>query len=405
MQSSAAPDALREVAGTPFRLAVYDSVEAAEMPWRALEQTAVLTPYQRYDWIKPLLDSRPLDGGRCAIAIVHDASGPVALFPFAVVSHLGVKVASIIGSDIGNADWLIMHREAAAQLTPAVLTRLFAEAGGQVGGIDVVVLNSQPASWLGLANPLMGFLHQPAPDHLYIAPVTPEGETGRLSHKHFRNIQRGKRRLEETFGPVALRSAGSIEEIARVHATFVEQRNVRFAQMGIPNLFADDWFVDFFKRAAAVSLGSDRPALRFHALYAGDEIVATACGAYCGSHYSQYINSTASGPAAKYSLIGILLHQLIAELATKGITSIDMGLGDFDYKADWTDKQEVFDGAIGVTPVGKLAARVILGLRGLKRSVKQNPRLFGMFKRLRAITVKGNQPKADTPPPDNGEVD
>lgn len=405
MQSTVAPDALREVAETPFRIEVHERLEAAEAPWRRLEETGVLTPYQRYDWIKPLLDARPLRRGRCAIAVVHDARGPAALFPFAVASHFGVKVARIIGTDISNGDWLIMRRDTAPRLTPVVLTRLFAEVGGQAGGIDVVVLNSQPPSWLGLANPMLAFPHQPAPDHLYIAPVAPEDQTGRLSHKHLRNLRRGTRRLEETMGPVVLRRADSAEEIARVHAAFIEQRTMRFAQMGIENVFAEHWFVDFFKRAATLSLGSGRPAMRLHALYAGDDIVATASGTFCGPHYSQYINSTSSGPAGKYSLIAILLHQLLAELTAAGITSIDMGLGDFNYKADWTDELEVYDGAIGLSAAGKVAARTIMGLRALKRTIKQNPRLFGLFRRLRAMTVKARPADADPPASGSGQDD
>ena len=403
MHSDPAPEALREVAGTPFRLAVYDSVEAAESPWRALEQQAVLTPYQRYDWIKALLDSRPPRHERCAIAVVHDAGGPVALFPFAVARRLGVRVAGIIGADISNADWPVMRREAAPQLTPAVLAALFAETGRRAGGIDVVVLFNQPPAWLGLANPLLAFAHQPAPDHLYLAPVAPAGETGRLSSKHLRNIHRGARRIAETIGPVELRHAESIEEIAAVHAAFLEQRGVRFARMGVPNVFAEDWFVDFFRRAAAVSLGSDRPAMRFHALWADGVILATSCGTCAGPHYSQYINSTDSGPASKYSLSGILMHELLIELAASGITSIDMGLGDFEYKTDWTDKLEVYDGAIGLSPAGRLAGRAVLGLRALKRTIKQNPRLFGAFKRLRTLTLRSRQ--GDTPAPHAGGDD
>lgn len=397
MQSTATTDAPREVAGPPFRVDVHAGLEAAEAPWRRLEETGVLTPYQRYDWIRALLDSRPLANTRCAVAVAHDAAGPAVLLPLAVRRRLGVRVATLIGSDIGNADWLIMRRDVAPQLTPAVLLRLFAEAGREAGGIDVLVLDNQPPGWLGLENPLLAFPHQPAPDHLYLAPVAPAGETGRLSAKHLRNILRGKRRLAEAFGPVELRRADSIEEIATVHQAFLAQRAARFARMGVPNVFAEDWFVDFFRRAAATSLGSDRPALRFHALWANGQILATSCGTCAGPHYSQYINSTDSGPASKYSLIGILMHDLVIELAAMGITSIDMGLGDFDYKTDWTDRVEVYDAAIGLTPAGKVAGRAIMRLRALKRAIKQNPLLFGAFKRLRAtlLSIRGTPASSD----------
>jgi len=372
-------DAEADAAAAELRVRVYDSIDAAAEPWLALERTALLTPYQRLGWIKALVEARGL-GGRCAIAVIERGVRPVALFPFVVRRRLGVRTAEIIGADIGNADWLVMERSFARQLTPDVLRRLFNE----IGGIDMVSLSNQPQSWLGVANPMLAFPHQPSPDHLYLGPLAAEG-IEQLSSKRIRNIQRGRRRLEESMGPVTLRRADTPDEIAGIHQTFLEQRAARFTEMGVKNIFAEDWFVRFFRHAAEASLGSERPALRFHALYAGDKIVATSCGSYAGTHYAQFINSTASGPAAKYSLMGILMYDLIAELREMGVTSIDMGLGDFEYKTDWTERQVVYDGVVPLTAAGRVAAPMLLGLRRLKRAIKQNDRLFSLFKRVRGM--------------------
>jgi len=395
MPSTASPDALRDVAGTPFRLAVHASIEAAEAPWRELERTGVLTPYQRFDWIAALRASRKRPQETCAVAVVYDGAAPVALLPLAVTRRLGLRVATPIGADIANADWLIVRPEAAPGFTRPVLGRLLADIGRQAGGLDVVLLGNLPADWQGLANPLLAFPHQAAPDPLYLAPISPAGDSLRLSARQRRNILRGMRRLSETLGPVTVRRADSPEEIAAVHAAFLAQRSARFAQMGIPNVFAEDWCVAFFRRAAAS--GPALPAMRLHALWAGDHILATSCGTCAGPHYSQYINSTASGPAAKYSLIGILMHELLPELAAAGITSIDMGLGEFAYKADWTERRTVYDAAIGLTPAGRLAGAAIMGMRALKRGIKQSPLLFGTFKRLRALALAGRSPRGGTP--------
>ena len=268
--------------GPALDVSVFGTVEAAEGPWRALERTAVLTPYQRYDWIKALIDSRGLDDARCAITLIHDGQRPLALFPFAIHRRFGVAAAEIIGADIGNAGWLPMERDAAQRLTPGVLMQLFTAIAGVAGGIDVIFLRNQPESWGGLANPLLTFPHQPAPDHFYSGSLA-DGP----NNKRLRNILRGKRRLEETFGPVTLRHAETPEEIDAIHDIFLHQRGKRFAEQGIDNIFAENWAVDFFRRAAKRALGSGRPALRLHALYAGGDIVATSCGRYCGAHFSQ----------------------------------------------------------------------------------------------------------------------
>ena len=120
-----------------------------------------------------------------------------------------------------------------------------------------------------------------------------------------------------------------------------------------------------------------------HALYAGDTVVATCWGAMAGNPYSQYINSTASGPAAKYSLTAVMIAELMDELNREGITTFDMGLGDFDYKIEWTEPQLVFHSIVPLTARGRLGAVAIAGRAALKRLIKQTPALWQAARWLR----------------------
>ncbi len=367
-----------------FEVTVHDSLEAAEQAWRALEAVAAVTPYQRYDWLRPLLAARGTGGARIAVAIVAEAGRPVAMLPLAIERRFGIALGRFIGWDVANLDWMTVVPSAAPAFTRQVLDRLLADIAKRAGGIDALSLHSMPAVWQDVANPFFAYRSQPGPDHLYLAPIGENAES-RINAKRLRNIMRGKRRLEETMGPVVLRRAETPETVAAYHRVFLEQRAARFAEQGIANVFAEPWCVRFFSEAATGSLGSARPVLRFHALFAGDEIVATSCGTYAGGHFSQYINSMTAGPAAKASLMGLLMSELVDELGREGITSIDMGLGDFDYKLDWTDRTVVHDAVIPLTPRGRAAAAALLAARRLRRAIKQNEVLFGAFKRLRAL--------------------
>lgn len=380
----------RDHAAVELSVTVLDSLAAAEPSWRALEEHGVLTPYQRYDWIAAFVAARGLEGGSMAIAVVSSRGRPVALLPLRITEGWGLSQAEPIGADSSNAGWMIVDPAVAPRLRQPELDAIFAGIG-KATGADLVAIYNQPAEWQGLANPLLAFPHQAAPDHFY------GGQLGleRLSANRIRNIQRGRRRLSETMGPVGLRQATTRQEVDVYHAAFQRQRDARFVEMGLGNVFAEDWFVRFFRAAAHKGLGARRPILRLHALHAGDEILATAFGTYSGSHYSQYINSTATeGPAVKYSLISILLHELVEELQAEGITSIDIGLGDFPYKELWADKLAVHDSVIPLSGKGRLAAPLLLGLRRLKRIVKRNPSLFKLAKRLRALTLRRGAPGA-----------
>jgi CelD/BcsL family acetyltransferase involved in cellulose biosynthesis len=374
------------------RVTVLDSLPAAEAVWRTLEARAVLTPYQRYDWVEALTAAHGNGGGTIAIAVVFSGAQAVALLPLLVTSRWGMRQAEPLGAQSSNAGWMIVDPAFAPRLDRSALDVIFSRIR-KATGADLVAIYNQPTEWQGVANPLLAFPHQPAPDHFYGGPLG----TDRLSSNRMRNILRGRRRLGETIGPVSLKQATTVEEIDAYHAAFLSQRGARFAEMGVGNVFAEDWFVRFFKAAARQGLGAKRPILRFHALHAGDEILATAFGTYCGSHYSQYINSTTTqGPAVKYSLIAILLHDLVEELHADGITSIDIGLGDFSYKEIWAEKLTVHDSVIALSGKGRLAAPLLLGLRRLKRLIKQNRRLFDLAKRLRALTQRPAAPGAGT---------
>lgn len=368
------------VDSAPLKVTCYGSLEASEPVWRQLEARAVLTPYQRYDWIAAFAAAQGASA-EFAVTVVRFGNSPVALLPLWIRSRWGVRTAEFIGSKNSNADWMIVDPDVSGQLGRPQLEAVLAEVR-RTAGIDLFVASNQPAEWSGVANPLLTFPHQAAPDHLYGGPIG----THRLSANRTRNIMRGRRRLAETIGPVRLVQAATSDEVDAYHAAFLRQRSARFAEMGVDNIFAEDWFVRFFKSAANRSLGMQRPILRLHALFAGDDILATAFGTYCGTHYSQYINSTAvDGPAVKYSLIGILLHELVVELQREGIETIDIGLGDFAYKELWAEQLAVYDTVVPLTGKGRVVAPQLLALRRLKRGIKQNPRLFGIAKRLRRL--------------------
>jgi CelD/BcsL family acetyltransferase involved in cellulose biosynthesis len=370
---------------------VHASLQPAAADWRAVEAIAVLTPYQRYDWIAALLASGLETATRLAIVVLYDHGTPAGILPLKLEKRLGCKTARLIGSEHGNSDWLAATPAVLQALTPSRLTALLAEIARAAGGIDLYGFFNQPAEWLGNTNPLLALSRLPAPNNLYAGPILPTS-LPYIDHmvpaRHRGNIRRSARRLEETFGKLELRRANTVAELERQHATFLGQRAGRFAQMGIRNIFGDAAFVRFFRLLGEQSFGEARPALVFHALYAGDTIVATSCGTEVGNHYSHYINSIASGEAARFSLISVLLARLYDELVTHGITSIDMGTGDFTYKTAWTAPLPLFHSLIATTPRGRLVRRLVAIGSGSKRVIKQNPTLWQWAQTARRLLYR-----------------
>ena len=374
----------QDVADPAAPVVVHNSLAEAEADWRAIEATGILTPYQRYDWIEAILDAGLERPGRIAIVVVRSEGRPVALLPLIIERRSGCAIARLLGSDISNSDWLA-HVEG-TDISPEWLGWVLDEVRELVGALDLVCLFNQPRRWAGHANPVLAAAADASPNNLYAATIGPTPVPfieHRLTHKRRANIKRGERRLAEMLGEVRLVRARDADELARIHAAFLVQRGSRFDQMGIGNRFAEPAFIRFFAELAARGFAEDRPALCFHALYAGDDIVATSCGAFSGTHYSQYINSTASGPAAKYSLMSILLAHLMDELTTAGTLTFDMGIGDFDYKQDWSEPQPLFTSLFPLTPIGSAAAIALKSREAIKRIIKQTPSLWSLAQSAR----------------------
>lgn len=362
---------------------LFDSLAAAQSEWLALEARAVLTPYQRYDWLKALIASGLETGDGVVIVLIRSAGIGVALLPLLVERHLGVASARILGTVQSNCDWLVTVPEFAPDA--ASLRTLFAQIGQQVG-IDLLTLLDQPASWQGKTNTVLALGQSPAASNLYVATIGPTPVPyieHRLATKRRSNIRRGARRLEELYGPVRVVRVNDIAMLDAVHAAFLTQRGARFEEMGVRNIFAEPGFVRFFRQLAIEGFDTRRPALTLHALYAGEDILATCWGAMAGDHYSQYINSTAAGPAAKYSLMAVLIAEVMDDLTQSGILTFDMGLGDFEYKVEWTEPEPVFHSVIALTAKGRIAARVLEQQAALKRLIKQTPAFWNAAKWLR----------------------
>ena len=370
-------------------ITVQRGLSAAEPAWRALEREAIATPYQRLAWIQEIARSQQLSDQDFVVLQIELEGRPAALLPLHLRRKAGCTFAAIPGSSFGNSDWMPVRPDAAARLTRPVLNHAFAELRRQTG-VDLLSFEHLPPRWRGIDNPLLSFPHHPSPDHFYYADI---GATtlDNLPKKRRVDILRGRRRLEETLGPVSLRRATTIAQIDQVHAAFLEHRSVRFRQMGVPNVFAEPHFRTLFREGAIGGLGENKPAVALHALYVGDEIVATAVGTYSPCHYSQYINSNTDGPASKYSLVGLLMFLLVDDLVQAGISSIDMGVGDFAYKTSWTHKTPIADAAIALSPKGAAAAAVLNAKRAVKRHIKQNDKLWSLAKQLR----QWRQPKLD----------
>ena len=339
----------------------------------------MLTPYQRYDRASAVRRPGSIPARRVAIAVVHSGERRIGVLLLAIERHFGLTQARLIGTSIANGDWFPCEPAIAASLTPEQTMALLREIAKAAGGIDLIRFYNQPAHWQGVPNPLLPLSRSPAPNNLYFADII-RRRRALYRPQHFCQAAQQYQTWHapargELSGTMSLRRAETADELDRQHQAFLAQRAERFAEMGVENIFASREFVRFFKTLAAAGFGEPRPALTFHALYAGDQIVATSVGTYLSGDALLPVHQLDGQPRRKVSLTGLLLAELLDELVAGGITSIDMGTGDFDYKIEWTVPQPLFHSVIPADSAGPNQGATLYWVQR-KRLIKQTPVLW-----------------------------
>ncbi len=369
---------------------VHTRLDAAEAPWRDLEgsATVVMTPYQRFDWAAAYFATAPR--ARPLIAVLRDPCGrPRLLLPFAVRRERGLRVARIVGERHANFHMPVFASREAAALPPetvrAALVRL-----GRAHGIDAYAFAHQPRAFADTVNPLAeGGTPSPSDGYGMRLGPDPEETVARLfSGDARRKLRQKEKWLTAAHGPVAHVVAATAEEAEAVIGAYLAQKAVRFAQLRLPNPFAQE--ADRAFLTAACRPGPARPAaLECHALRreADGHVLATFIGAVDARRFSAMLTSFDPDPAlARFSPGDLLLHALVRDQAARGRVALDLGVGEAPYKSKICDEViALVDACVPVSARGRaFAAGMRLRVR-LKRRVKRSPRLRALAEGLRRL--------------------
>lgn len=365
-------------------IAVESDIAAIAKDWRALEETALLTPYQAQGWIAAFVATV----GRAhrmdiRHVVLRDGRGqPVAILPLVITRRNGIRFAEFIGGKHANYHMGVYAPDFAASLDAGATRAMLLEIAAAIGGLDAFVFVNQPVEWRGIANPMALLAAGPSPSGAYKLALTAgdcDGTLRRAMSSHAHKKLKNKRNRFVTFGPSQLVRATDDAEIERVISAFLAQKAMRFAAMGIADPFADPAVRAFLKQAAS----GDEPALRLYSLDLAGRSVATYVGAVQGQRFSGMATSfDMESEVAKTSPGEILLIDLIKLQCHAGIAVFDLGVGEARYKTTICDaRDELVDTFVPVTLKGRAFAGIARVRRSAKRWIKTQPRLLKLAHR------------------------
>lgn len=392
-----APDAAKSWSS----LSVVEEIAALAEEWRALEDRALVTPYQAYGWVRPFVETVGA-AERMAFrhVVLRDAGGAaLAILPLVITRRSGIRFAEFIGGKHANYHMGIYDPAFTAGLNAADARLMLAEIGAAIGGLDAFIFVNQPTQWQGVPNPLAQLAGGPSPSGAYKLALVPgdgEGSLRRSMSSHAHKKLKNKRNRFVTYGPSEMVRARTPTEIARVIDAFLRQKAARFAMMGIADPFAPPAVRRFLERGAQAD-GDRPPVLELYSLDVAGQSVATYVGAVQAGRFSGMATSFAmDSEVAKTSPGEILLVDLIRLKSREGITVFDLGVGEARYKTTICDERDdLVDSFLPLTTKGHAFALFSRAKREAKRRIKASPVALKLAHRVSGWLSRGRKPAAD----------
>jgi CelD/BcsL family acetyltransferase involved in cellulose biosynthesis len=357
----------------PFRLHAGEAALA-----RLAQGPAALTPFQSVGLLEPLIRrTDQLDAFRVIEITLPDAE---LLLPLTMHRRGPFRVADICGGKQASYHAGVPGENAA--ITPEALYDTL-RAAGRAMGLDAFTFTDCPIRYGGRDNPLALLPHQASPSSGWSLRLEGEADAllARLSDRDDRKKLRQKANKLAALGAVQAGWAETPDARAEAFEALFRWKAARFGAAGI-----DDPFAQAGMRECLAEAG-ESGALRLFTLAAGPRLVAVLAGAGNAGCFSGMLNGhEGENEIARTSPGEQLIVHLIHALCAEGFRHFDLGVGEARYKAHYCPEEiALVDCAVAVNANGEIAARLFLALRGMKRAIKQNPRLMALASRLRQM--------------------
>lgn len=370
---------------------VVHDLAAAEAVWRTLETVRNASIYQTFDWVVTWWTEIGAHLGIEPIVILGRRNDQVVfVWPFGLRRQGPLRTAEWLGDRHANYNVGLyaegeLERLATEEIR-TVLARLAAECR-----IDLFHFERQPVTWAGHPNPLATALPSvPSPSNGYACTLAPTFDDilDRYPGSQRRKRLRKRERKFEESGDYAVDESAPEPGPPPALEAYFEQKAQRFAELGIRDYFADPKVRTFYTRLAGARPNGAPPLVTFWSLRAGGRHRAVAGVATAGGLRYVLFLSFANDEMAPHSPGAVLVYKLVERSCEAGLEAIDFGVGEEFYKEQWCDRTiALVDTIYPVTLAGRLYEAAARLKTAAKRAVKQNPRAWDLFKRLRRFSA------------------
>ncbi len=359
--------------------------------WRAARQYLVAATPQDIDFAGQWAAFVNAD---CIAVTARSARGIEFLLPLEITRKGLITVAQMPGGSHANANFAPTS-QAMGDVAPDQFLKEIQKAVRHVRPtVDAVLLERLQETLNGRVNPLVQLTSSISPNVALSFALKSDfkdvlkDRNGAKKQKKMRQMQR---RMDDR-GGWRIFKADDEAECIYVLDRFFKLKGERLKSMGLRDVFADTKVQSFFKSLYIGELGSPAPRYELHALEVGGDIAAVGGCTINGKQITVEFGGICSSDR-QLSPGDILYHLLIEQCCKRGFEIFDFGVGDEFYKRRWCDVETWHrDTFIPLTTKGRIAVSALRQIAAVKKSIKNNPKLFAIIKRVRG-KVKAAEPE------------
>jgi CelD/BcsL family acetyltransferase involved in cellulose biosynthesis len=370
-------------------VATFDNVEAARDAWAEIAPFAAASAYQDFDFVRLWAETVGVAHGVTPLIVVarDAASEVVALLPLGARTCGPLRFAAFLAAKDSSFN-LGLFRRRDAWPPRDVAALLTAAARAARPRVDAFLFTNQPREWQDAPNPLLGLRRQPSSCLAYKSALREDFTlwlNAHASKEAQKKLRKREKRLE-AMGPLVHRRVADSAEAGRVLAALFAQKSERMRELRLINNLEGPAARDFIVRLAECGRAAGSPKLELHGLFVGERVAATFGALGHGGRLSGLFVSNDNDPEiARNSPGGLIMQAVVRDAIARGFKTLDLGVGGDLYKRKICETEEpLFDGAFGVTLLGRAAAFAFTLKQRAKRRIKRSPRLLALFRRLRA---------------------
>lgn len=367
---------------------VCNDLDAVGDIWKKFQETAELTPFQRFEWLRHWYCS--FSNGRIEpfVVLVYEAGRLVLIAPLAIETGYLTRRLIWLGHSVNDHNAPIVDAEWLAQLDGQRASRLWRLITRHAERVDYLHLIRSPGELAGSCNPFLGDAPQAYSSdshYLRLAGDWPAFYSRLRGAKSRRRLREKANRLAK-IGPVRLRRVRGTQELSTVISRLLVWKTDKLDDRGSRNPFADGRMQQLLCDFAVEHPDSDM--LRIYVMEVGGRPVAATVALIHDGVFNFFIPAFDDTGIRNCSPGTIMLVKLIELSARAGYSKFDFSLGDEGYKEEWCDvRVEMTHQTEALNLRGAATCAVLRAGLKLKRYIKTNHRLFALLEAVNARRI------------------